>query len=126
MPMGGGRARSGLKATREQASAYRPPPVWRVRRWGGLGAVPVGGGAWPTPHGTEGAAGVEGAGGIGGPGCGARGRWRGLAGLRDDAPSEARGAGGSRAAGPSGARNTRGATRNTSIHSFTATRRKVI
>ena len=41
--------------------------------------------------------GVEGAGGSGGPGCGARGRWRGLAGLRDDAPSEARGADGSRA-----------------------------
>ena len=41
--------------------------------------------------------GVEGAGGIGGPGCGARGRWRGLAGLRDDAPSEARGADGERA-----------------------------
>ena len=40
------------------------------------------------------AADVEGA---GGPGCGARGRRRGLAGLRDDAPSEARGAGGSRA-----------------------------
>ena len=32
-----------------------------------------------------------------GPGCGARGRWRGLAGLRDDAPSAARGADGSRA-----------------------------
>ena len=32
-----------------------------------------------------------------GPGCGARGRQRGLAGLRDDAPSEARGADGSRA-----------------------------
>ena len=31
--------------------------------------------------------GVEGAGGSGGPGCGARGRRRGLAGLRDDAPS---------------------------------------
>ena len=31
------------------------------------------------------------------PGCGARGRWRGLAGLRDDAPSEARGADGERA-----------------------------
>ena len=29
----------------------------------------------------------EGVGGIGGPGCGARGRWQGLAGLRDDAPS---------------------------------------
>ena len=41
--------------------------------------------------------GVEGTGGTGGPGCGARGRWRGLAGLRDDAPSEARGAGDSRA-----------------------------
>ena len=32
-----------------------------------------------------------------GPGCGARGRWRGLAGLRDDAPSEARSADGERA-----------------------------
>ena len=31
------------------------------------------------------------------PGGGARGRWRGLAGLRDDAPSKARGADGSRA-----------------------------
>ena len=56
-----------------------------------------------------------------GHGCGARGRWRGLAGLRGDAPSEARSADGSRAgrrppahtaAGPSGARNTRGATSN--------------
>ena len=42
-------------------------------------------------------AGVEGTGGSGGPGCGARGRWRGLAGLRDNAPSEARGADVSRA-----------------------------
>ena len=65
--------------------------------------------------------GVEGAGGSGGPGRGAGGRWRGLAGLRGDAPSEARGADGSRAgrrppahtaAGPDGARNTSGATRN--------------
>ena len=32
-----------------------------------------------------------------GPGCGAGGRWRYLAGLRDDAPSKARGADGSRA-----------------------------
>ena len=31
--------------------------------------------------------GVEGAGGPERAGCGARGRWRGLAGLRDDAPS---------------------------------------
>ena len=59
---------------------------------------------------------VEGAGGT----CrGAGGRWRGLAGLRDDAPSEARGADGERAgrrppahtaAGPSGAQNTSGTT----------------
>ena len=40
---------------------------------------------------------VEGAGGTGGPGCGGRGRRRGLAGLRDDAPSGARCADGSRA-----------------------------
>ena len=46
---------------------------------------------------TPGAAGVEGARGSGGPGCRARGRWQGLAGLRGDAPSEARGADGSRA-----------------------------
>ena len=32
-----------------------------------------------------------------GPGCGASGRWQGLAGLRDDAPSKARGADGERA-----------------------------
>ena len=32
-----------------------------------------------------------------GPGCGGRGRWRGLAGLRDDTPSEARSADGERA-----------------------------
>ena len=53
------------------------------------------------------------------PGCGARG-WRGLAGLRGDAPSEARGADGSRAgrrppahtaAGPSGALHTSGSWR---------------
>ena len=64
----------------------------------GLAGVPVGGGGarpsntqrqaapvWRAPEGLEGS------------GCGARGRWRGQAGLRDDAPSEARGADGSRA-----------------------------
>ena len=44
--------------------------------------------SWSSRRGAE---------GIGGPGHGARGRWRGLAGLRDDAPSEARSADGSRA-----------------------------
>ena len=67
----------------------------------------------------HGAAGVEGAEGT----CrSAGGRRRGLAGLRDDAPSEARGADGERAgrrppahtaAGASGARKASGATRNT-------------
>ena len=63
-----------------------------------------GGGAWPgfettrgATHQRPGPTGVEGAGGSGGPGCGARGWRQGLAGLRDDAPSEARGADGSRA-----------------------------
>ena len=73
-------------------------------------------------------AGVEGTGGSGGPGCGARGRWRGLAGLRDNAPSEARGADVSRAgrrppahtaAGSSGTRNTSGAT-STPVETFFA------
>ena len=38
---------------------------------------------------TPGPTGVEGAEGSGGPGRGARGRWRGMAGLRDDAPISA-------------------------------------
>ena len=92
----------------------------------GLAAVPVGGGgAWPdnqptrrATHQRPSATGVEGAGGT----CrGAGGRRRGLAGLRDDAPSEARGAVGSRAgrrppahtaAGPDGAQNTSSTTSN--------------
>ena len=78
------------------------------------------------PHAsTPGPTGMEGAGGSGGPGCGASGRRQGLAGLRGDAPSEARGADGSRAGRrprahqaarpnntPLGARNTNGATRH--------------
>ena len=107
-----------------------------------LVVVPVGGGgAWPgfkttrrATHQRPGPAGVEGA---GGPGCGARGRWRGLAGLRDDAPSEARGADGSRAgrrprahqaARPDGTRNTSGVTSNTAAphtHTKTPTRYRV-
>ena len=63
--------------------------------------------------------------GVGGPGCGARGRWRGLAGLRDDAPSEARSADGSRAgrrprahqaARPSKAHHAGGRTRRRPEH----------
>ena len=57
---------SDTPATRRQRASHgaKPPllPVWRA------------------PEGPEGT------GGIGGPGCGARGRWRSLAGLRDDTP----------------------------------------
>ena len=48
--------------------------------------------------------------GAGGPGRGAGGRRRGLAGLRDDAPSKARGADGERAGRPRGGRRSVGAT----------------
>ena len=61
----------------------------------GQAAAPVGGGgAWPDNEPTHPAtrkrhstADVEGAGGTAGPGCGTRGRRRGLAGQRADAPS---------------------------------------
>ena len=65
-PVGGGGA---WPASRRRATTHAPqaPPVWRA------------------PEGPEGTAGLRGAApeGAGGPGCGARGRWRGLAGLRD-------------------------------------------
>ena len=76
-------------------------------------------------HSDTSAAGAEGAGGSGGHGCGARGRRRGLAGLRDDAPSEARSADGSRAgrrprahqaARPSKAHHAGGRTRRRPEH----------
>ena len=115
---------------------------WRARCRGreGLAAAPAGGGgAWPgfetTRRSTRQHAKRRRCGGRrrvrraragfeAGPGCGARGRWRGLAGLRDDAPSRrlaARTSRGRAAAHghtkqpgprdrPHGARNTRGAT----------------
>ena len=115
---------------------------WRARCRGreGLAAAPAGGGgAWPgfetTRQSTRQHAKRRRCGGRrrdrraragfeAGPGCGARGRWRGLAGLRDDAPSRrlaARTSRGRAAAHghtkqpgprdrPHGARNTRGAT----------------
>ena len=79
----------GTGGLRDNAPRHTPacqsPPMWRAPEGPvGLAAVPVGGGgAWTAPHSTEGATGVEGAGGTRGPDCGARGRWRGLAGLRD-------------------------------------------
>ena len=68
-------ARPGFETTRSATHSNTAPPVWRA------------------PEGPEGTGGLRGA----GPGCGARGRWRGLAGQRVDAPSEARGADGERA-----------------------------
>ena len=63
-----------------RTSAYRAPLVWRVPEGPGIS---VGQRSNTRNH--------------AGPDCGAGGRWQGLAGLRDDAPSEARGADGSRA-----------------------------
>ena len=100
------------------------PPVWRAPRGMGPGH---GAGGWRPGRGgpltATSRARLEGAGGTGGPGCGARRRWRGLAGQRGDAPSEARGADGSRAGRrprahkaarpantPHGTQNTSGAT----------------
>ena len=86
-------------------TATQAPPVWRVPE--GQAAVPVGGGgAWPgfettlpATHSDTSAAGVEGA---GGPGCGARGRRRGLAELRHDAPNQQPGPTGLEGAGGTG------------------------
>ena len=83
VPVGGGRAWPGFEATRP--ATHSDTSAAGVEGPEGQAAVPVGG-AEPgrASHSDTGAAGAEGA---GGPGCGARGRRRGLAGLRDDAPS---------------------------------------
>jgi len=70
-------------------SGPQVPLVWRVPEGPG---IPVGQRSNTRNH--------------AGPGCGAGGRWQGLAGLRDDAPSEARGADGERAGRPRGDRNS--------------------
>ena len=97
VPEGDGRARPSFEATHRHTPAHQAPLVWRA----------------PED--------------AGGPGCGTRGRRRGLAGLRDDAPSRrlaARAARGRAAAHggikqpgprdrPRGARNTSGAQATT-------------
>ena len=114
----------------DQLQIPAAPPAWRVPEGpDNLAAAPMGdGGAWPgfeATHNRASAAGVEGVGGSGRHGCGARGRRRGLAGLRDDAPSEARSADGSRAgrrprahqaARPSKAHHAGGRTRRCPEH----------
>ena len=71
--------------------------AWPRRRWAAAGPGQARSRRVEAPISNPGPTGLEGAGGTRGPGRGARGRWRGLAGLRDDAPSEARGADGERA-----------------------------
>ena len=70
--------------------------VWRRCRWAEVGPGRTSSRRAGPPI-TPGPTGVDGAGGFGGPGRRARGRWRGLAGQRVDAPSEARCADDSRA-----------------------------
>ena len=101
-PMGGGRAWPGFEGKlhhTQRRKRRRCGGRRRVRRarlrhpWAAAGPGRASRGS-STTHSDTSTASVEGA---GGPGCGARGRRRGLAGLRDDAPSEARSADGSRA-----------------------------
>ena len=136
----GGRGMTELRGEAPPHTATQATPVWRAPEG------PEGqGGLRDRPLRAEGscvaisrAAGPDGARtpavpqatkqqglGAGGPGCGARGRRRGLAGLRDDAPSEARSADGSRAgrrprahqaARPSKAHHAGGRTRRRPEH----------
>ncbi len=110
VPVGGGRARAGIMATR-RTTRQHARRHWcggrrRVRRAReGPAAVPVGGGrAWPsimaTRRTTRQHARRRRCGGRRRdqePGRGARGRWQGQGGHHGDAPGEARGADGSRA-----------------------------
>ena len=111
VPVGGGGAWPGFETTRRAQLAARtasgraaahgrtkqPGPTSQARRrpehqrshkQQAQSRIPAAPPVWRVPEGPE---------GIRGPGCGGRGRRRGLAGLRDDAPSEARGADGERA-----------------------------
>ena len=124
VPVGGGGAWPGFETTRRAKLAARTA----------RGRAAVHGHTKQPGHaaGPDGAQNISGATsnktarpGSGGPGCGARGRRRGLAGLRDDAPSEARSADGSRAgrrprahqaARPSKAHHAGGRTRRRPEH----------
>ena len=128
---GAGGQRQGLAGhllTCRGPAAPQAPSVWRAAEGpeGQAGVLVGGDGAWQSYSQRPSPTGAKGTGGIGGPGCGARGRRRGLAGLRGDAPSEARGADGSRAgrrpraqpaarpdSTPRGTRNTSGVPSNT-------------
>ena len=98
-PMGGGRAWPGFEGKLHHTQRHKHRQCGGRRRarlrcpWAAAGPGRASRGS-STTHSDTSTASVEGA---GGPGCGARGRRRGLAGLRDDAPSEARSADGSRA-----------------------------
>ena len=96
------RRAAGPEGARNTSGAHQVPPDGRPPR-GLQGLVPLVRKAPGTPAehtkyrpigGCRNPAGLKGA---GGQGCGARGWRQGLAGLRDDAPSEARGADGERA-----------------------------
>ena len=145
------RGQAGLRGDApNHTPAHQAPLAWRVPEGPeGLAAVPAGGGAWPDNEATRRTTRQHtrphwrgGRRRDGGPGCGARGRLRGPARQRANAPNHTsahqappvwrapegpEGTGGlrdrplraagsrvaiSRAAGPSGAQNTSGATRH--------------
>ena len=125
--LAGGRARRRQNTSGATSNKTARPGRRRARLrspWAAAGLGRASRGS-STTHSDTSAAGAEGAGGSGRHGCGARGRWRGLAGLRDDAPSEARSADGSRAgrrprahqaARPSKAHHAGGRTRRCPEH----------
>ena len=109
-----GPGRTTRRRTEPHASTPGPTGVEGAEGMEGQAAVPAGGGAWPDNEATHRTTRQHtrphwrgGRRRDGGPGCGARGRRQGLAGLRGDAPSEARGADSSRAAGPTGTHSGR-------------------
>ena len=97
--------------------------AWPRRRWAAAGPGQATSRRVEAPISNPGPTGLEGAGGTRGPGCGARGRWRGLAGLRHDrTPSaagvEGAGVSGGPGCGAGGRRQGQGGLRDRHFRAF--------
>ena len=97
--------------------------AWPRRRWAAAGPGQATSRRVEAPISNPGPTGLEGAGGTRGPGCGARGRWRGLAGLRHDrTPSaagvEGAGVSGGPGCGAGGWRQGQGGPRDRPLRAF--------
>ena len=97
--------------------------AWPRCRWAAAGPGQATSRRVEAPISNPGPTGLEGAGGTRGPGCGARGRWRGLAGLRHDrTPSaagvEGAGVSGGPGCGAGGRRQGQGGLRDRHFRAF--------